>query len=225
MIDFVAARRMMVDGQVRTSDVTDLRLIAAMLEVPRERFLPETKAGLAYLDLDLPVTEGKAGAAARYLIKPMVLAKLIQAAEIGARDHVLDVGCGTGYSSAILVRLAGSVVALEPEPLLARQAAENLQAIGAGNVKVVTGPLILGWLAGAPYDAILLNGATEIEPTTLYRQLKDGGRLVAVKGRAPSGKAMLYRASGHEGEVSGRPIFDAAAPLLPGFAEQAAFVF
>ena len=225
MIDVVAARRMMVDGQVRTSDVTDLRLIAAMLEVPRERFLPATKAGLAYLDLDLPIIEGEARAPARYLLKPMVLAKLIQAAEIGVRDHVLDVGCGSGYSSAILARLAGSVVALEQEPSLARQAAENLQAIGPRNVTVVTGPLILGWPAGAPYDAILLNGATEIEPTMLYRQLKDGGRLVALKGRAPVGKAMLYRALGHEGDVGGRPIFDAAAPLLPGFAEQATFVF
>src|SRR5437763_16292317 len=155
MIDFVAARRMMVDGQVRTSDVTDLRLIAAMLERPREHFLPDTKAGLAYLDLDLPMMEGEARAPARYLLKPMVLAKLIQAAAIIARDHVLDVGCGSGYSAAILARLAGSVVALEQEPLLARQAAENLQATGAANVTVVTGPLSLGWAAGAPYDAIL----------------------------------------------------------------------
>ena len=223
MIDFVAARRMMVDGQVRTSDVTDLRLIAAMLDVARERFVPEAKTALAYLDIDLPAMEGEAGAPVRRLVKPMVLAKLIQAAEIGAGDHVLDVGCGTGYSSAILARLAGSVVALEQEPLLARQAAENLRAIGAGNVTVVTGPLTEGWPAGAPYDAILLNGATEIEPKALCRQLKDGGRLVGVKGRASAGKAMLYRAFGHD--VSGRPIFDAAAPLLPGFAESPAFVF
>ena len=116
MIDFVAARRMMVDGQVRTSDVTDLRLIAAMLDVARERFVPQAKAALAYLDIDLPAMEGEAGAPVRCLVKPMVLAKLIQAAEIGAGDHVLDVGCGTGYSSAILARLAGSVVALEQEP-------------------------------------------------------------------------------------------------------------
>ena len=115
MIDFAAARRMMVDGQVRTSDVTDLRLIAAMLEVPRERFVPAAKAALAYLDLDLPVKEGEAGAPVRRLLKPMVLAKLIQAAEIGAGDHVLDVGCATGYSSAVLARLAGSVVALEQD--------------------------------------------------------------------------------------------------------------
>jgi protein-L-isoaspartate(D-aspartate) O-methyltransferase len=223
MIDFAAARRMMVDGQVRTSDVTDLRLIAAMLDVAREHFLPEAKAGLAYLDLDLPAMEGEAGIPVRCLIKPMVLAKLIQAAEIGAGDRVLDVGCGSGYSSAVLAQLAGSVVALEQEPLLARQAGENLRAIGAENVTVVSGPLAEGWPAGAPYDAILLNGATEIEPMVLCHQLKDGGRLVTVKGRAPAGKAMLYRAFGQD--VSGRPIFDAAAPLLPGFAAPAAFVF
>ena len=223
MIDFAAARRMMVDGQVRTSDVTDLRLIAAMLEVPRERFVPEAKADLAYLDFDLPVLEGKAGAPVRRLLKPMVLAKLIQAAEIGAGDHVLDVGCATGYSSAVLARLVGSVTALEQEPALARSARECLQATGASNVAVVTGPLIDGWPSGAPYDAILLNGSTEIEPQALLRALKDGGRLVGVRGRAGAGKAMLYRAFGRE--VSGRPIFDAAAPLLPGFAEPAVFVF
>src|ERR1700757_4670416 len=102
MIDFAAARRMMVDGQVRTSDVTDLRMIAAMLEVPRERFVPESRAGLAYVDFDIPVTEAKPGGLARPLLKPMVLAKLVQAAEIGEHERVLDVGCATGYSAAIL---------------------------------------------------------------------------------------------------------------------------
>ena len=223
MIDFAAARRMMVDGQVRTSDVTDLRLIAAMLEIPRERFVPQDKADLAYLDFDLPVMEGTDGALARRLLKPMVLAKLIQAAEIGASDRVLDVGCATGYSSAVLSRLAGAVTALEQEPALARRAREILQTLGASNVTVVTGPLIEGWPAAAPYDAILLNGSTEIEPQALLRQLKDGGRLVGVRGRGGAGKAVLARAFGRE--VSGRPIFDAAAPLLPGFAQPAVFVF
>jgi protein-L-isoaspartate(D-aspartate) O-methyltransferase len=223
MIDFAAARRMMVDCQVRTSDVTAPRVIAAMLEVPRELFAPKGRADLAYLDLDLPLTEASAGGPARCLLKPMVLAKLLQGAEIAAGDRVLDVGCGTGYSSAVLARLSGAVVALEVEPSLARSAADNLRAPGAGNVTVVTGPMIEGWPAGAPYDVILLNGATEIEPQALLRQLKDGGRLVGVRGRAGSGKAMLYRAVG--GEVSGRPIFDATAPLLPGFAESASFVF
>ena len=223
MTDFAAARRMMVDGQVRTSDVTDLRIVAAMLELPRERFVPEDKADLAYLDLDIPVTPASAGQPARRLLKPMVLAKMVQAAEIAAGDHVLDVGCATGYSSALLARLAQSVVALEEDDALARQARENLRAVGTENVTVVTGPLTQGWPAGAPYDAILVNGATEIMPQALTRQLKDGGRLVAVLGRAPASQTMLYRRVG--GEVSGWPIFDAAAPLLPGFTSPPAFVF
>jgi len=222
MPDFTASRRMMVDGQVRTSDVTDLRLIAAMLDVPRERFVPADKADLAYLDLDLPITTSPLGPARR-LVKPMVLAKLIQAAAIGAGDHVLDVGCATGYSSAVLERLAASVVALDQDGALTRQAELNLEAVGARNVTVVTGPLTDGWSAGAPYDVIVVAGATEAAPRTLLHQLREGGRLVGVVGRPPATKAMLYVGCGSE--VSGRPIFDAAAPLLPGFAEPPAFVF
>jgi protein-L-isoaspartate(D-aspartate) O-methyltransferase len=223
MIDFAAARRMMVDGQVRTSDVTDLRIVAAMLELPRERFVPESRADLAYLDLDVPVGAAATGGAARRLLKPMVLAKLVQAAAVKAGEHVLDVGCATGYSSALLARLARSAAALEEDPDLVRFAREALHAVGADNVTVVAGPLTQGWQAGAPYDVILLNGATEVVPDALCRQLKDGGRLVAVVGRGPASRAMLYRAVG--GDVSGWPIFDAAAPLLPGFAAPAAFVF
>jgi protein-L-isoaspartate(D-aspartate) O-methyltransferase len=223
MMDFAAARRMMVDGQVRTSDVTDPRIIAAMLELPRERFVPESRAGLAYLDLDVAVGVPTAGGGARCLLKPMVLAKLVQAGAVKAGDHVLDVGCASGYSSALLARLARSVVALEQDPELVRFAREALGAVGADNVTVVAGPLTQGWQAAAPYDVILLNGATEVAPEALCRQLKDGGRLVAVVGRAPVSRAMLYRAV--KGDVSGWPIFDAAAPLLPGFAAPAEFVF
>jgi protein-L-isoaspartate(D-aspartate) O-methyltransferase len=152
----------------------------------------------------------------------MVFAKLIQAAEIGESDRVLDVGCATGYSAALLGRLAGSVTALEVDASLAQQAAENLRAVGAA-ASVVSGPLGEGWARSAPYDVILLDGAVEVVPQPLLRQLKDGGRLVGVLGRAPNGKAMLYRAFGEE--VSGRAIFDAAAAILPGFARPAAFVF
>ena len=221
MLDFVAARRMMVDGQVRTSDVTDLRLIGAMLAIPRERFVPESKAPLAYLDLDLPVLEGREGA--RFLLKPMVLAKLIQAAEVGEDDLVLDVGCATGYSSAVLGRLARSVVALDQDATLARRAEENLLAVGAQNVTVVIESMIAGWPAGGPYDLIVLNGTAEVVPEALFGQLKNGGRLVGVVGRFPTSKAMIYRSVG--GEISGRPIFDATAAPLPGFAEPPAFVF
>jgi protein-L-isoaspartate(D-aspartate) O-methyltransferase len=222
MIDFPAARRIMVDSQVRTSDVTDLRLIAAMLQVPRERFLPQEHAALAYLDRDVRVG-GTGEGGPRWLIKPMVLAKLIQAAEVREGDLVLDVGCATGYSSAVLARLAGLVIALEEDATLAQRAAETLLTVGASNVTVVTGPLSAGWPAAAPYDVIFLNGATEVPPRPLLEQLKPGGRLVGVLGRAPSGQAMLYRAS--EAEPSGRPIFDAVAPVLPGMAKPETFVF
>ena len=223
MIDFATARRMMVDSQVRTSDVTDPRLIAAMLEIPRERFVSASEAALAYLDFDVPAAKAPPGGEVRRLLKPMVLAKLIQAAEVGENDHVLDVGCASGYSSAVLARLARAVVALEEDAALARQAAETLQASGASNVRVVTGSLPQGFPAEAPYDVIFINGAIEVEPQALARQMREGGRLVAVKGRAPNGKAMLYRCI--NGDLRGWPIFDAAAPLLPGFAAPPVFVF
>jgi protein-L-isoaspartate(D-aspartate) O-methyltransferase len=223
MIDFQAARRIMVDSQVRTSDVTDPRLIAAMLAVPRERFLPAEQTDLAYLDFDVPATVAAAGKPTRRLLKPMVLAKLLQAAEIAAGDHVLDVGCTTGYSSAVLAQLAHSVVALEQDTRLAELARDNLRALSLRQVQVVSGPLADGWPPQAPYDVILLNGASEIAPKALLQQLKPGGRLVGVLGRGPLGKAMLYCSIG--GECGGRPIFDAAAPPLPGFAAPAAFVF
>jgi protein-L-isoaspartate(D-aspartate) O-methyltransferase len=217
MLDFAAARRMMVDCQVRTSDVTDLRLIAAMLAVPRERFVPKASTELAYLDADLPVEAG------RGLSKPMVLAKLLQAAEIGETDRVLVIGCTTGYSAAVIAHLAGAVVALEQDPGLAQLAKDNLQAVGARNATVVTGPLVGGWPATAPYDVILLDGAVEEVPAALLRQLKDGGRLLGVVGRPPLSKAMLFRSTGVES--SSRLIFDATAPVLPGFAKPPAFVF
>ncbi|HEX5508260.1 MAG TPA: protein-L-isoaspartate O-methyltransferase [Pseudolabrys sp.] len=219
MTDFEAARRMMVDGQVRTADVTDLRVITAMLEVPRERFVPAESAGLAYVDLDLPVGAGKGGA--RKLLKPMVLGKLIQAAELKATDRVLDAGCATGYSSAILAQIAGEVVALEQDSDLARRATESLR--GAGNVQVVAGDLKAGWPPGAPYDAILLGGATEVDPDALLGQLADGGRLLCVLGGGPGAKATLYRKS--DDGIGVRPIFDARAAVLPGFSKQPAFAF
>jgi protein-L-isoaspartate(D-aspartate) O-methyltransferase len=217
MTDFAAARRMMVDGQIRTADVTDLRLLAAMAEVPRERFVPASKMELSYLDLDLPANE----AATRRLLKPMVLAKLIQMAEISETDHVLDVGCATGYSSAVVARLTGSVVALEEDRAMARTAEQALAALA--NVKVVTGPLVTGWPLAEPYDVILVQGAIEVAPTALLRQLKDGGRLACVFGREPSRKAMLYRKT--DDEAGARAMFDASAPLLPGFGRTPAFVF
>jgi len=217
MFDTATARRLMVDGQVRVADVTDPDLLEAMLRLPRERFVPPERAELAYLDTDIPIAKGRA------LLKPMVLAKLIQAAGVRRGDRVLDVGCGTGYSAAVLARLAGTVIALEEDADLARQARQALAAVGAGNVEVVVGPLTAGWPAGVPYDVILLDGAVEIVPEALGRQLKPGGRMVGVCGRPPASKAMIYH--GIEGQVVGRPIFDAAARVLPGFVAPPAFVF
>jgi len=219
MADFSTARRMMVDGQVRTSDVTDLRIISAFSNVPRERFIAPSKTALAYLDIDAPVADGES---TRRMLKPMVLSKLIQAAEIRETDRVLIVGCTTGYSAAIIAALAGSVVALD-EGALVVQAAKTLSALGLSNVEVVRGPLTAGWQAGAPYDAILVEGLIEVMPDSFPAQLKEGGRLVCVRGNKPPTKAFAYRLI--EGELSGRPIFDATAPLLPGFAEKPAFVF
>ena len=222
MFDSAAARRMMVDGQVRTADVTNPDLIGAMLDVPRELFVPSALAGRAYLDSDLVIAQD--GTAERVLLKPMVLAKLIQAALLSASDHVLDVGCGTGYSSAILSRLAGAVVALEEDASLAKLARQALSAAaGAAQVVVATGPLTAGWPAAAPYDFILLNGATEVTPESYAGQLKPNGRLACIFAAGPVGKAMLYRLV--EGRLVGRPIFDAAASILPGFAAPPAFVF
>jgi protein-L-isoaspartate(D-aspartate) O-methyltransferase len=153
----------------------------------------------------------------------MVFAKLMQAAAIGENDRVLDVACATGYSSAVLAKLAANVTALEEDPALARTACETLATAGAANVTVATGPLTAGQPRGAPYDAIFIEGAIEVVPESLIAQLAEGGRLVAVVGRVPMGKATLYcKAAGH---VTAVPLFDAAAPVLPGFAKPAAFVF
>lgn len=222
-MDFATARRMMVDGQVRTSDVTNLQLIAAMLDIPRERFVPAASADVAYLDRDVPVGERLEGPTSRRLLKPMVLAKLIQAAEVRGTDRVLDVACATGYSSAILARLAGEVVALEEDADLAAKARQALSELGAGNVVVVEGSLAAGWPELSPYDVVVMNGRSEIVPQGLCRQLRDRGRLVGVFGEGMAAKAMIYLSEA--GEVSGRVLFDAAAPLLPGFAKPPVFVF
>ena len=217
-MDFAVARRMMVDGQVLTRDVFDPDLLAAMLEVPRERFVLPAQAALAYLDRNLPLTAD----GSRCLLQPMVLARLLQAADITATDHVLDVGCGTGYSSALLARLAGSVVALEEDKDLATFARRVLREL-APQVEVVEGLLKTGWPAAGSYDAIVLNGAAEIIPEPLFAQLKDGGRLVGIEGEGPATQARIYCSI--RGEISGRSITEAAAPLLPGFARPPEFVF
>jgi protein-L-isoaspartate(D-aspartate) O-methyltransferase len=221
MSGFSTARQKMVDGQVRPSDVTDINIINAMLEVPREAFVPISARALAYLDLDLDVSEG--ASAKRCLIKPAVMARMLQAAEIGDTDSVLVVGCATGYSAAVVARLAGRVTATESDPALAAKAKDILAHTGFGHVTVEDGAAAEGVVADAPYDVIVLDGATEITPDRLYQQLKSGGRLVGVFAMTRPPRAMIVTRS--HGDFGNRALFDAVAPVLPGLERLPAFVF
>ena len=221
MSGFSIARQKMVDGQVRPSDVTDLRIIDAMLAVPREAFVPQSKQALAYLDIDLDVSEG--GSERRFLIKPVVTAKMLQAADIKDTDNVLVVGCATGYAAAVVAKLAGQVTATESDSALAARAKDVLAQLGIGNVTVRAADPSEGDAANAPYDVIVLNGATEVTPDRLYRQLKDGGWLVGVFAMAQPQRAMIVTHT-HE-DFGTRALFDAAVPLLPGLGRVPAFVF
>jgi protein-L-isoaspartate(D-aspartate) O-methyltransferase len=221
MSGFSTARQKMVDGQVRPSDVTDVRIIDAMLAVPREAFVPENQRAMAYLDLDLDVSEG--ALAKRFLIKPVVTAKMLQAAEIGAADHVLVAGCATGYSAAIASKLAVRVTATESDPALAAKARDVLARLGITNVTVRDAAAAEGDAADAPYDVIFLDGATEITPDRLYAQLADGGRLVGVFAMTKPPRATIVTRS--HGDFGNRALFDAVAPVLPGLERLPAFVF
>lgn len=216
MADFAALRRTMVDTQIRPADVTDRAIIQAMLETPRELFVPQASSALAYLDLDLPV-----GQSGRRLLKPMVLAKMLQALNVAPEDRALDVGCASGYGAAVLSQLATSVVAVEEDPELLRAAQTTLAR--TGNVEVVQGPLVDGYQKAAPYDVILVEGCIAIQPDQLCQQLADGGRLVCIQGIGPATKATLYQRD--LDDITRQPIFDAFGAALPGFAEPAAFVF
>ncbi len=221
MSGFTIARQKMVDGQVRPSDVTDIRIIDAMLAVPREAFVPPLQRAMAYLDIDLDVSEGLSEK--RYLIKPVVTAKMLQAAEIRDTDNVLVVGCATGYSAAIVARLAAQVTATERDATLAGKAQDVLALVGYPNVTVRAAAAAEGDAANAPYDVIMLNGATEVTPVGLYRQLKDGGRLVGVFAMMQPQRAMVVTHS--HGDFGTRALFDAAVPVLPGLGQLPAFIF
>ncbi|WP_341990141.1 protein-L-isoaspartate O-methyltransferase [Azorhizobium sp. AG788] len=223
MIDFVELRRGMVDSQVRANDVTDLRIVAAMLDIPRERFVPEHLRSLAYIDDDLVIRAAANGAPARYLIEPMVLAKLLQLADIPPDALVLDIGVGTGYSAAVLARLCQQVVALEDDGDLVAAANAALADLAITNVAVLKGALTAGWAGEAPYDVILLNGSVDVVPQALFAQLKDGGRLVSVVGRGGAARAAVFTKVGSA--VSERVVFNAAIPPLPGFEAAPQFTF
>ena len=222
MIDAAQQRTSMVESQVLTSDVTDRRILRAMGEVARERFVPHDLAALAYMDDAVPLTPAAAGTARRWLLAPRTFAKLLQLAEIGDADRVLDVGAGTGYGAAVLAHFAKSVFALECDPALAAAARANAAALELANVRVVEGDLADGCVDEGPYDVIVLEGSVPEAPVNLLDQLKDGGRLVGIVRRDGLGKAMIWRRLGRS--LDQRTAFDAAATELPGFATAPAFV-
>jgi protein-L-isoaspartate(D-aspartate) O-methyltransferase len=223
MVDFTLQRTNMVESQVRPSDITDRRIIRAMLDVARERFCPVSSSATAYMDLDVKVSDAKPGEPARYLTATRVLAKLIQGLDLSESDHVLHVGAATGYGSVILARLAAKVTALEADAAFAAPLVQYVNEFGLKSVVPVTGPLASGHAGGAPYDAILVDGAVADMPQALFDQLRDGGRLVAVIGTGRVGRITRWERRGTA--VDARVLGDAGAPALPGFDRAAAFVF
>ncbi|WP_075288876.1 protein-L-isoaspartate O-methyltransferase family protein [Pararhizobium arenae] len=222
-MDFQAARRKMVDNQIRTTDVTSHTVLSAFLSVPREAFVPAKFRELAYIDTDVALETEDGSPTGRYLMEPSPLAKLLQLAAITKEDSVLEIGCGTGYVSAILSQLAGKVVALESDKSLAAQASAALEAQGCRNVTVVNGDLEKGHAADAPYDVIFINGAVEVIPEAIFAQLRNGGRLVGVVGFGNASQARLYI---HENSnTSERLAFNTSVRPLPGFRLAREFVF
>ena len=218
MSDYAAARFHMVECQIRPNKVTDHRLVDALMDVPREVFVPQALRGVAYVDGDIAVGRG------RYLMEPMVFARMLQEAGVDEAAKVLDVGCASGYSTAVLARMAGSVVGLESDAALAATAKEALAQAGAGNATVVNAPLGEGYAAGAPYDVIIVEGAVAEIPQALCDQLAEGGRMVAtVLGDRGLGEVRLYQRYGRA--VSSRVLFEAQPHLLPGLEPKPKFEF
>ncbi len=217
MLEYSEARLSMVRSQLLPNKVTDERVAAAMAEVPRELFVPKALRGVAYIDEDVEIAPG------RYLMEPVTFARLLQFLDLTGDEVVLDVGCGTGYSSAVLAQLAGTVVALESDEGLAAKAGDQLATLGIGNAVVATRELRGGYAEQGPYDAIIIEGAAEAIPDELVAQLAEGGRLVVVVQERAIGRATLLKKT--DGIVGRHVLFDANVPVLPGFEVEHGFVF
>jgi protein-L-isoaspartate(D-aspartate) O-methyltransferase len=216
-MDFVAARRNMVASQLRPNEVNDPAVIAAMGAVPREKFLQPSQRQFAYVDEDLPIGNG------RYIMEPLVLARLLQMAEVQPHEAALVIGAAGGYSTAVLAQMASSVVGLESDPALSAAATRALAELKIDNVALVNGPLTAGCPSQAPFDVIFINGAVDAIPDAIKRQLADGGRLVTVVRHGGVGRGTLVTRTGDAYGV--RSDFDAATPVLPGFEQKPKFVF
>lgn len=217
MTDYAESRRVMVDTQVRPSDVTKFPIIEAMLDVPREDFLPVALKPTAYVGENIPLGAG------RVVLEPRTFAKMLDAVDIQPSDMVLDLGPAYGYSTAVAARLAEAVVAVEPDADMAREAEQSLAAAGADNAAVVEGELAAGDKKHGPYDVILIEGGVEQVPETLTDQLREGGRIAAIFREGALGTCRLgYKA---DGRTNWRFSFNASAPVLPGFERVRTFEF
>ena len=217
MTDFAARRTIMVDTQVRPSDVTKYPIIDAMLTVPRERYVPVNLREAAYIGENLDLGSG------RVLLEPRTLAKMLDALDIQPDELVLDIGSAQGYSAAVIARLAEAVVAVEDDEARAADAEETLAAEGVDNVAVINAPLIDGAPQHGPYDVMIVQGAVETFPQSLMAQLKDGGRVACLFMEGALGVVRLGYRSGDE--MDWRRLFNASAPVLEGFARPPAFTF
>lgn len=217
MLDTAAQRANMVASQLRTNDVRDARICHAMQTVPRELFTPERFRPVAYMDRTIDLAPN------RVLMDARCFGKLLQLAAIAPTDRVLDVGCGTGYSAVVIGMIAARVYALESDPALATSAEANIRTVGTSNIELVRGPLTEGDAAHAPFDVIVVGGAVERRPGRLLEQLKDFGRLVAVRRNGAASSGCIYVRHGNA--ISEREAFDAWLPILPGFETPREFVF
>lgn len=219
MTDYALARRNMVDGQLRPNKVTNAALLTAIGELPRERFLPEALRSVAYADDDVPLGGG------RYLMEPMVLARLIQTLQPQPGDRCLVVGAGRGYGAALLARLVKTVTAVESDPVLATAAAQIARDLSIEGIQWISGKFELGGPGSAPYEVVLIEGAVRQVPQAILDQMAEGGRLATIASGAPGamGVAQMFVKAG--GVASARPLFEAGTPLLPGFAPPPRFTF
>lgn len=219
MTDFSIARRNMIDGQLRPNRVTNDLLLSAIADLPRERFLPESLKSVAYADDDVPVGGG------RYLMEPMVLARLIQTLQPAASDKAMVVASGRGYGAALLARLVKHVVSVESDPALAVSAQQITRELGIENIQQVVGRMEAGAAATAPYDVVLIEGAVREVPQAILDQLAEGGRLGTVIAGESGALGVAHLVVKEGGVASSRPLFDAGTPLLPGFAPPPRFTF
>jgi len=206
---------MMVDTQIRPSDVTKFPIIDAMLTVPREAFVPDAKREAAYVGENLTIAAG------RVMIEPRTLAKMLDALDISPRNIALDIGCGLGYSTAILAKMCEFVVAVEEDAALADGATALLSEHGIDNAAVMTSDLAQGAAKSAPYDIITVQGGVEVVPDAILAQLREGGRIACIFAEGALGIVRI----GHkiDGEVNWRFSFNAGAPVLSGFESEDAF--